>query len=287
VAEDDRSGDPAAGDGLDRGRFARPERHGDEVWRLRHQDATGPEQLLRHFAAVGCRLTPRWLGPAPDGVRDRYGFLDGVTGYPPYSDDVRSARALVSAAEAIRQVHDASVGLVGAPGLTWAPAEICAPVTVDCVGHGDLAPWNLVLRGQDVVGIIDWDTAAPSNRVWDLSYAAFHLVPLHAPADLAAWGWTSPPDTAARLAEFLAAYGLGVTVDDVLDALPVRLAGMAAFLDGAVRRGDPKYRVHAEEGHPAAYRAAAAAVLSLERARPPRARTRAARDPLRSDACCD
>ena len=284
MAEHDVSGDRPAGDGLDRGRFARPERHGDEVWRLRHQAATGPQQLLRHFAAVGCPLTPRWLGPAPDGVRDRYGFLDGVTGYPPYSDDVRSARALVSAAEAIRQVHDASIGFVGAPDLIWAPAETCAPVTVDCVGHGDLTPWNLVYRGQDVVGIIDWDTAAPSNRVWDLSYAAFHLVPLHAPADLAAWGWTRPPDTAARLREFLAAYGLGVTADDVLDALPVRLAGMAAFLDGAVRRGDPAYRVHAEEGHPAAYRAAAAAVLSLDRGVRSRGpRPGAVDDPLRSD----
>jgi hypothetical protein len=57
-----------------------------------------------------------------------------------------------------------------------------------------------------------------------------------------------------------------VTADDVLDALPLRLAGMAGYLAAAVRRGDPKYRVHAEEGHAAAYRAAAASILALDRA---------------------
>jgi len=254
-------------DGMDRGRFALPVRCGDEVWRLRHQSATGPDALLRHFAEVGCPLTPRWLGPAADGARDRYGFIEGTTGYPPYAEDIRSDRALVAVAEAVREVHDASVGLLAAaPELTWAPAETGAPVTVDCVGHGDLAPWNVVFRGQDVAGIIDWDTAAPSNRVWDLSYAAFQLVPLHADDGLAAWGWSARPDKGARLRAFVAAYGLGVTADDVLDALPLRLAGMAGYLAAAVRRGDPKYRVHAEEGHAAAYRAAAASILALDRA---------------------
>lgn len=251
---------------MGRGRFARPERHGDEVWRLRHQDATGPNELLRHYETVDCRLTPRWLGPAPDGRRDRYGFLEGTTGYPPYPDEVRSARALAAVGEAVREAHDASVGfLPAARGLTWAPAETGAPAVVDCVGHGDLAPWNIVFRGPDVVGILDWDTASPSNRVWDLSYAAFQLVPLHDDDALVAWGWVSPPDWRARLRDFAAAYGLGVTPGDLLDAVPLRLAGMAAHMDAAARRGDPRYRVHARDGHAAAYRAAAASVLALDR----------------------
>jgi aminoglycoside phosphotransferase (APT) family kinase protein len=237
------------------------------VWRLRHQEATGPYALLEHFADVGCALTPRYLGRSPDGHRDRYGYLPGDTGYPPYTDEVRSARALTSLAEAVRQVHDASAGFSGPPDLTWARAEVSAPVTVDCIGHGDLTPWNTVFRGAEVVGIIDWDTAAPSNRVWDLSYAAFQFVPLHADAGLRAWGWTAPPDRRARLRELLAAYGAGVTAGEVLDACAVRLAGMAAFMEAAVRRGDERYRVHLADGHAAAYRAAAAHVLALDRAR--------------------
>ena len=127
-------------DGMGRGRFAQPVRRGEEVWRLRHQEATGPYALLEHFADVGCALTPRYLGRSPDGHRDRYGYLPGDTGYPPYTDEVRSARALTSLAEAVRQVHDASAGFSGPPDLTWARAEVSAPVTVDCIGHGDLTP---------------------------------------------------------------------------------------------------------------------------------------------------
>lgn len=253
-------------DGMDRGRFAQPVRRGEEVWRLRHQQATGPYELLRHFADVGCTLTPRYLGPSPDGQRDRYSWIPGQTGFPPYTDDIRSVRALTSVAEAVRQVHDASAHFGGSPGLTWARAEVSAPVTVDCIGHGDLTPWNIVFRGTEVAGIIDWDTAAPSNRVWDLSYAAFQFVPLHADAGLPAWGWTAPPDRRARLRELLAAYGAGVSAGELLDACAVRLAGMAAFMEAAVRGGDLRYRVHLAEGHAAAYRAAAASVLALDRA---------------------
>jgi hypothetical protein len=254
-------------DGMDRGRFAQPIRRGAEVWRLRHQEATGPNELLRHYEAVGCRLTPRWLGPSPDGGQDRYSYIEGTTGYPPYPREVRSERAVGAAAEAIRELHDASVGfLPAARNLTWAPAETGAPAEVDCIGHGDLAPWNIVFRGPEVAGIIDWDTAGPSNRVWDLAYAAFQLVPLHADAGLAAWGWDAPPDRRARLRELAAAYGLGITPADLLDAVPLRLAGMAAHMDSAVRHGDPRYSLHARDGHAAAYRAAAASVLTLDRA---------------------
>ena len=46
------------------------------------------------------------------------------------------------------------------------------------IAHQDLAPWNLVIG--DRWAFIDWDTAAPGTRLWDLAYAVHGFVPLSA-----------------------------------------------------------------------------------------------------------
>lgn len=196
-------------DELERGRFARPVRHGSEVHRSPSGENVAVHRLLLHFEAVGCTLTPRFLGLTAEGA-ERLSFIEGTTGYPPLSDAIRSDEALVSVARAIRAVHDASVGFTPSPDAVWQSYEIARPATYDCVGHHDLAPWNVVFDGTEVRGIIDWDVAGPSNRVWDLAYAAHQFVPFHPTPDLAAWGWSAEPDRAARLRLFLSSYGLGV-----------------------------------------------------------------------------
>ena len=47
------------------------------------------------------------------------------------------------------------------------------------IAHHDLAPWNLVI-GPARWAFIDWDTAAPGSRLWDLAYALHGFVPLSA-----------------------------------------------------------------------------------------------------------
>lgn len=214
-------------------------------------------QLLLHFEAVGCALTPRFLGLSAEGL-ERLSFFEGSTGSPPLSDAVRSDSALVSVARAVRSVHDASVGFVPSPDAVWQSYEIARPSSYDCFGHHDLAPWNFVFDGAEVRGIIDWDTAGPSNRVWDLAYAAHQFVPFHPTPDLASWGWSAEPDRAARLRLFLSAYGLGVAAAAVVDAAVVRLASMGAFIAGEVAAGNPAFAVHAREDHAAGYLGAAA-----------------------------
>lgn len=245
-----------------RGVFADPVRRGDTVERRAGAGSRSVRALLEHFERVGFDLAPRFLGTTADGTREVLTFLPGETGYPPLATALRSDEALVSVATAIRAMHDATQGFPVHEHDGWAAPEVAVPVAVDCVGHRDLAPWNLVFDGSRVVGIIDWDFAGPSNRVWDLAYAAHQFVPFHPTPHLPAFGWAATPDRAARLRSFAEAYGRGVTPDEIVDLAIVRLTATAAHIEARIRAGDPAYEMHRRAGHAEGYRTAAAFVTA-------------------------
>lgn len=90
----------------------------------------------------------------------------------------------------------------------------CAGETRWNAGFGVEAPTRMLCCGTSFdgnrdVGILDWDSIGPSDRVWDLAYAAHQFVPFHPPAGLKAFGWHTEPDRAARLRMFAEAYGCG------------------------------------------------------------------------------
>jgi hypothetical protein len=236
------------------GRFSKPVRRGLTVERTAASENV--HALLRHFEVAGLTLTPRYLGLTEDGTREILTFVDGETGYPPLSADQRSDEALVSVARAIRAIHDASQGFLAPDPDGWAGYEVAVPAVIDCIGHHDLAPWNIAFHGTEVTGIIDWDSARPSNRGWDLSYAAHQFVPLHPTDDLPAWGWDTEPDRRRRMRLLAASYGRGIEPAEVLDLLIVRLAAMAAHIEAQIRAGDPDFAAHRAEDHGSGYRKA-------------------------------
>ncbi|WP_328998869.1 phosphotransferase [Kribbella sp. NBC_00709] len=245
-------------DALSGGRFAKPVRQGDTVQRWRGTANT--HALLRHFERIGFDLAPRLVGAG--GATETLSYLPGSTGYPPLTAALRSDQALASVARAIRRLHDATEGFEPVEPGEWHSLEVAAPVRIDCIGHHDLAPWNVVFDGAEVTGIIDWDTIGPSNRRWDLAYAAHQFVPFHPPASLEPFGWAEEPDRAGRLRLFCASYGLGVEPAELVDLIGIRLLSFAAHIEQQVRAGDPAFDVHRDEDHAAGYRAAAAYVLA-------------------------
>lgn len=40
----------------------------------------------------------------------------------------------------------------------------------EVICHGDFSPWNMVVKNQKIVGVIDFDEARPGSRVEDLAY---------------------------------------------------------------------------------------------------------------------
>jgi len=242
---------------LSGGRFAQPVRRGDEVHRIAGRGAGNVHALLGHFATRGCPLTPRVRGTSADSSHEVLGWLPGTAAVPPMTGPVRSEQALASVSRAIRTIHDAAAGFTPPPGGTWQTDTLAVPDPAELIGHRDLGSWNILFDGPEVVGIIDWDLAGPTTRAFDLAIAAHSFVPLHPTRDLPAWGWPTEPDRAARLAAFAAAYGPEVTAAQLLDALLVHLTATAGYQAARIRDHDPAWAVHAEEDHPAGYRAAA------------------------------
>ncbi|MEU8655892.1 phosphotransferase enzyme family protein [Actinoplanes philippinensis] len=257
----DREG-ATVSDPMQRGRFATPVRCGETIERVPGPAARNVHALLTHLERQGFPLSPRPLGMTGEG-REILSFLPGDTGYPPLTDLLRSDETLVSVARAVRALHDATQGFVAPEPGRWHRMELAVPAVIDCIGHHDLAPWNFVFDdGGEVAGILDWDTAGPSNRVWDLAYAFHHLVPFHPPDGLAGFGWTREPDRARRLRLFTDAYGRDIRPEQVVDLAALRLMGMAAYIDVQVQAADPAFAVHRDERHADGYRAAAAYILT-------------------------
>jgi aminoglycoside phosphotransferase (APT) family kinase protein len=165
----------------------------------------------------------------------------------------RSTEALVDVARTIRAMHDATRGFVVPEPGNW-QTMTSVPAEIDCIGHNDLGPYNMVFSGNRVAAIIDWDFAGPSSRAWDLAYAAHRFVPLSAPRSTRAFGWDPVPDQGARLRRFAAAYGDEISPAELLDLLIVRLGSIAANIERQVRLGNPAYFRQRDERHCDAYR---------------------------------
>jgi Ser/Thr protein kinase RdoA (MazF antagonist) len=179
------------------------------------------QRLLRHLHDEGVRAVPRAMG-TDDRGRDVTEYVPGDVPAYPMPAWVWTDEVLLESAALLRAVHDASASF-DLDGAVWRlPAR--EPAEVVC--HDDAAPYNMVFRDGRLVALIDWDTAAPGPRVWDLAYLAYRLVPL-GPAG-ADPGPVATAERRRRLALLCGAYG-GVRPAEVLDALVDRLTELARF----------------------------------------------------------
>lgn len=158
-------------------------RVGATVRRPVHADPTLRHALLRHLEQCGFDAAPRVLGLDSRG-REILTFVDGgVPGQPwRFADD-----QIAAAAALLRRFHDATAG-----------SPLAGEHEVVC--HNDWGPNNTVMCAGRPVAMIDFDSAAPGTRLWDLGHSA--------------WLWLDLGDAAytgeeqrRRLVIFAAAYG--------------------------------------------------------------------------------
>ncbi|WP_370933243.1 aminoglycoside phosphotransferase family protein [Amycolatopsis sp. cg13] len=218
-------------------------RVGNTVRRPRGPWSDRVAELLRHLEHAGFRQAPRFIGV--EGNTDVLEFLPGEVSNYPLTAAARSTTALISAAKLLRAYHDATADLV-LPGGWMLPDR--EPAEVIC--HGDFAPYNCVLRGEEVVGLIDFDTAHPGPRSHDLGYAVYRFAPLTDPANEDGFG--SIEEQAARAKLFCDSYGFTDRAA-VIDSAADRLRDLVQLMRAQATAGHEGFTSHIADGHDLLY----------------------------------
>ena len=197
-------------------------RVGDTVRRTTGAWTPAVHELLRRCEDAGIGEAPRVLGTDETG-REILTFIPGevMTDLSPAAQ--WSPHLLRAAGALLRRLHDASEPIVDAK-LTWRQPRR-EPAEVVC--HNDFAPYNLIVDGDRLVGVIDFDMASPGSRLWDIAYLAYRLAPYA--EDAAGFDAGRHGTCADRLTELLDAYGIDCPHDEVRHTAARRLDALAEF----------------------------------------------------------
>jgi hypothetical protein len=167
-------------------------RAGDTVRRSAPEDPQYTRALLGWFGEQGWTGAPRFLGTDDQG-REVLSFIGGhVAWEPAQPPSVTSDASLTRLAVLMREFHDLTAGTPLADG-----GEVAC--------HNDLSPKNTVYRDEGAglrpVAFIDWDIAAPGERIRDVAHACWQFLDLGP-------GVADVADAARRIRVIGDAYGL-------------------------------------------------------------------------------
>ncbi len=215
------------------GNFSDAVRVGDTVRRRAGAWTPAVHALLRHLEAVGFEGSPRVIGIDERG-REMLAYIegDGPQGWPdPMPEYVWCDENLIAAATLLRRYHDAQAAFTPPVPAVWRWPSNAGEV----ICHNDVAPFNAVFRNGELFAMVDFDSAGPGRRLWDLAMGIWRWVPVYRDSD------PTMRDRAARVRLFCDAYGLGPERRDVIDALLERQKAGREFARGQVARGDPGF----------------------------------------------
>lgn len=217
-------------------------RDGDVVRRQTGPWTPSVHRLLIHLRDSGIDWVPEARAIDPAGY-EVLSYLPGTVPQYPMPSWVWGEAVLDAAARRLRELHDATSNF-DRTGCTWR-LESREPAEVIC--HNDAAPYNMVFDDDRMlVGLIDFDAAAPGPRLWDLAYLAYRLVPLH---DLSNPEVPSTTDEVRlmRLTRLLDVYGHPASVRSMLQTCIERVVALREFTnDRALETGDEKFLAHME-----------------------------------------
>jgi thiamine kinase-like enzyme len=221
-------------------------RIGNSIHRKTGAWAQQVHKFLRYLHDQGFHSVPEPFGFDKEG-REILSFIEGVTFDYPLSKKASSISVLLSAAQLLRAYHDVSVNFLNLNNSShnWMfPSR--DPQEVIC--HNDFAPYNVVFQGEQAIGIIDFDTAHPGPRKWDIAYALYRFAPFTSKENEDGFGDIEDQILRARL--FCQVYGL--TEGDraeIADLMIERLQALIDFLIKSAHEGNKKYELNFQAGH--------------------------------------
>ncbi|WP_307781827.1 phosphotransferase [Streptomyces sp. MBT65] len=193
-------------------------RIGETVRRTPSERSPYVTGLLALFERRGWAGALRFLGTDERG-REVFRYIEGRAAVD--SDERSAARtddSLVRVAQLVRAFHDLTHGTPQAGDQ-------------DVVCHNDLAPKNTVYDSAwRPLAFVDWDLAAPGERVHDLAHVCWQYLDLGP-------GITDVPATARRIALLCEAYGLDDT-EPLLDTVLWWQDRCALGIEAGAERGE-------------------------------------------------
>ncbi len=224
-------------------------RVGEYVHRVVGPWSSTVHDLLRYLEARGFDGAPRFLG-FDDLGREVLTFMEGEVGRYPLPSYMWSDQALTKAARLLCRYHDATTEYEPPEGALW---QLDGPHPHEVICHNDFAPYNVVFVNGEPRAIIDFDTAGPGSRIWDVAYAVYRFVPLASDEHSRTLGLPRAAERGRRLRLFCDAYGLEQR-HGLLENVEHRLEALCAFMASSAASGDVSYKKAIEGGHLDLYR---------------------------------
>lgn len=222
-------------------------RIGDRVHRPVGPWTKQVHKFLLHLRSEGFFAAPEPFGFDTSG-REIVSFIEGEVSNYPLSDNASSTSALISAAKLLRKYHDASQSFLASDGFNQACWQLPCRDPQEVMCHGDFAPYNVVLNGNQAIGIIDFDTVHPGTRLWDIAYALYRWSPFMNPNNSDGFGCIEDQINRARL--FCNAYGLPEANRKRLPLLIIeRLHSLVNFMLTQVKNGNQTFESYLQDKH--------------------------------------
>jgi hypothetical protein len=189
--------------------------------------------------------------PQPYGINENgeesLSYVQGEVYNYPLPEFMILDKMIISSAKLLKNYHEVSARYIDK--LTnkelWM-LSVINPIEVMC--HGDFAPYNVTVIGEEAIGIIDFDTLHPGPRMWDIAYAIYRWVPFTNPSN---------PDFNSTLEEqirkaklFLDTYGINCEERELLSKMMAdHLANLVSYMKNQAENGNIDFQKNIEEGH--------------------------------------
>nr|WP_255654324.1 phosphotransferase [Cohnella sp. REN36] len=184
---------------------------------IRREDAvlrpSGPwtpsvQALLRYLPEAGFTALPSVLGTGTDEQgNETLSYIEGEFIHPgPWSDE-----ALQAVGGMLRLLHEAGAAFDPGAKAEWKPwflRELGGPRYV--YSHGDVAPWNTVVREGLSFALIDWEFAGPVDPLMELARVCWLFPQLHDDDVAGRVGLPSLDVRARQLRLLVEAYGASI-----------------------------------------------------------------------------
>lgn len=244
---------------MNKGNMSEVLKEGNFIYRDLKPQSKTIHRLLLHLEEKGIRFVPRFLG-VNDKNQEMLSFVEGETVeyYPASNDFQRRIKTVQQAAKILREYHDATLDFEKLPQDIWY-LQYKGGSEKEVICHNDFAPYNVTFIDDEPAGMIDFDTACPAPRIWDIAYAVYRFVPLgmevYAPDKKTCRQYDKALDCSERrllLKAFLDAYG-NMDVSEVLQNVVLRLQDLVTLFDEECRKGNAAFIKMKAEGHQQLY----------------------------------